>query len=187
MDGCPAAELDSQSGEAPAKPGRAGKRGGCGFGLFDDQRSAQASGIWPADSGGGASRFFPSFTPDQLDHRFRYEPKASDRRVPGAGPKGNKHPTHKPVELMRWMVRLVTPTAAQAGRPGVVLDPFNGSGTTGVAAQLEGVRYIGFEREAEHVEVSRARIAEAERNPGYYLSRTRKTAKRAKAPKARKA
>lgn len=61
-------------------------------------------------------------------------------------------PTVKPVDVMRWLVRLVTPPG------GTVLDPFTGSGTTGVAAHLEGVEFLGIEREAEYAEIARARI-----------------------------
>jgi DNA modification methylase len=65
----------------------------------------------------------------------------------------NHHPTVKPIALMRWLCRLVTPPS------GVVLDPFTGSGTTGCAAVLEGFRFIGIEREAEYVEIATKRIA----------------------------
>jgi len=88
---------------------------------------------------GGASRFF-------------YTAKAS-RRERG---EGNTHPTVKPVSLMRYLVRLVTPPG------GLVLDPFNGSGSTGVASIAEGFRYIGCEREAEYVDISRSRLSDAE-------------------------
>jgi hypothetical protein len=67
----------------------------------------------------------------------------------------NHHPTVKPTDLMRYLCRLVTPPG------GVVLDPFTGSGSTGKAAILEGFRFIGCEREAEYVEIARARIAAA--------------------------
>ena len=65
----------------------------------------------------------------------------------------NHHPTVKPTDLMRYLCRLVTPPG------GVVLDPFMGSGSTGKAAILEGFRFIGIEREAEYVEIAKARIA----------------------------
>jgi DNA modification methylase len=65
----------------------------------------------------------------------------------------NHHPTVKPIALMRWLVRLVTPPG------GTVLDPFAGSGTTGCACVLEGFDFIGVERELEYVEIARARIA----------------------------
>ena len=67
----------------------------------------------------------------------------------------NHHPTVKPTDLMRYLCRLVTPPS------GTVLDPFAGSGSTGKAAALEGFRFIGIEREAEYVEIARARIAAA--------------------------
>ena len=80
--------------------------------------------------------------------RFFYCAKASkaDR---GAE---NVHPTVKPTELMRYLVRLVTPPG------GLVLDPFMGSGSTGKAAVLEGFRFIGIDREAEYLEIARGRI-----------------------------
>lgn len=65
----------------------------------------------------------------------------------------NNHPTVKPTDLMRYLCRLVTPPG------GVVLDPFMGSGSTGKAAVLEGFRFIGIEREAQYVEIAKARIA----------------------------
>lgn len=65
----------------------------------------------------------------------------------------NVHPTVKPIALMRWLCRLVTPPG------GLVLDPFMGSGTTGCAAMLEGFNFVGIEREPEYIEIARRRIA----------------------------
>ena len=70
--------------------------------------------------------------------------------------KSNIHPTVKPIALMRYLVRLVTPPN------GTVLDPFLGSGTTAIAAVLEGFDWIGIEREAEYCDIAEARIAAAE-------------------------
>jgi DNA modification methylase len=64
----------------------------------------------------------------------------------------NTHPTVKPIALMRWLVRLVTPPG------GLVLDPFTGSGSTGAAAVLEGRQFLGIEREAEYVDIACARL-----------------------------
>jgi DNA modification methylase len=75
-------------------------------------------------------------------------------------PRGNHHPTVKPTALMRYLCRLVTPPG------GIVLDPFTGSGSTGKGAVLEGFRFIGIEREAEYVEIAKARIAAVEAGPG---------------------
>lgn len=73
--------------------------------------------------------------------------------------KGNFHPTIKPSALMQWLVRLVT-------RPGgVVLDPFAGSGSTGVAAVREGMSFVGMELDEGYCEVARSRIGEAAMQP----------------------
>ena len=64
----------------------------------------------------------------------------------------NIHPTVKPTELMKYLVRLVTP------KGGVVLDPFMGSGSTGKAAVLEGMNFIGIEREKEYYQIAQQRI-----------------------------
>lgn len=70
--------------------------------------------------------------------------------------KGNLHPTVKPTALMEWLVRLV------CRQGGVVLDPFCGSGSTGVACVREGMDFIGIERDERYVEIARKRIADAE-------------------------
>ena len=71
----------------------------------------------------------------------------------------NLHPTVKPVRLMRWLCRLVT-------RPGgLILDPFAGSGSTGIAAVQEGFRFIGIEKDASYCGIARARIAHWEKKP----------------------
>lgn len=77
----------------------------------------------------------------------------------------NHHPTVKPTALMRYLCRLVTPPG------GVVLDPFTGSGSTGKAAIMEGFRFIGIEREAEYVEIAKARIGAAEAGAGPLFSK----------------
>jgi site-specific DNA-methyltransferase (adenine-specific) len=80
--------------------------------------------------------------------RFYYTAKAgrADRGT------GNNHPTVKPVDLMRWLIRLVTP------RDGLVLDPFAGSGTTGQAAEVEGRRCVLVERDPGYTQLIQARI-----------------------------
>jgi DNA modification methylase len=72
--------------------------------------------------------------------------------LPPTIPRANHHPTVKPTDLMRYLCRLVTPPS------GVVLDPFMGSGSTGKAAVMEGFNFIGIEREADYIEIARARI-----------------------------
>jgi site-specific DNA-methyltransferase (adenine-specific) len=131
--------LDAQSGER----GASGKASGPTMtGPSTSNSRGKFNGV--SDSPfygdtGGASRFF-------------YTAKAS-RREREAGDVKNLHPTVKPIALMRWLCRLVTPPG------GLVLDPFNGSGSTGCAAVLEGFRYLGAELDAEYVEIARKRIA----------------------------
>ncbi len=67
----------------------------------------------------------------------------------------NEHPTVKPVELMRYLVRLVTPAG------GTILDPFMGTGTTGIAAHLENRNFIGIEKKDQYFKVSERRIRSA--------------------------
>lgn len=93
------------------------------------------SGIYGFNDSGSAARFFYSAKADASDRAF------------------SKHPTVKPVDLMRWLVRMVTPPG------GTVLDPFSGTGTTGHAALLEGFNAILIEREAEYLADIERRMA----------------------------
>lgn len=70
----------------------------------------------------------------------------------GKTPRANQHPTVKPIAVMRWLVRLITP------RYGVVLDPFCGSGSTGCAALLEDRQFLGVERDGDYIEIARHRL-----------------------------
>lgn len=88
---------------------------------------------------------------DRFFNVVKYEKKAPKRERPNVD--GVVHPTVKPLALMRWLVRLVTPPG------GVVLDPFAGSGTTVEAALLEGFDVIGIEREPTYLPLIDARIA----------------------------
>jgi hypothetical protein len=147
VDGCPVAEMDAQSGvsASPRGPVKQGGRkingGRYGSGANSDAEQRSGTGIGYADTG-GASRFFPV---------FRYQAKAPKAERPRLAD-GTTHPTVKPLALMRWLVRLVTPG-------GTVLDPFLGSGTTAQAAALEGFRCIGVESEPAHLPLITARLA----------------------------
>jgi site-specific DNA-methyltransferase (adenine-specific) len=79
----------------------------------------------------------------------------------------NNHPTIKPVKLISYLCRLITPPG------GLVLDPFGGSGTTGLAAVQEGFHYILIEREAEYVEIARRRIAAVQPRLDRWVGRER--------------
>lgn len=102
---------------------------------------------------GGVSRYFNSCP-------FLYTAKASKKeRNKGLEEKGfnNFHPTVKPIKLMEWMVKLITPPN------GTLLDPFMGSGSTGIAAKKNGFNFIGIEKEEEYFEIAEVRISDTER------------------------
>ena len=81
----------------------------------------------------------------------QYRPDGSERKpIP---PRHNNHPTVKPIALMRYLCRLVTPPG------GAILDPFMGSGSTGVAAELEGFRFIGIDQDKEAFDIACGRMA----------------------------
>tara|TARA_Y100001970_G_scaffold94716_1_gene119366 strand:- start:107 stop:1045 length:939 start_codon:yes stop_codon:yes gene_type:complete len=90
--------------------------------------------------------------------RFFYCAKASnsDRG------KGNNHPTVKPIDLMRYLIRLVCPVGS------VVLDPFMGSGTTGKAALEEGMEFIGIEQSKEYIDISKKRLTNVAYQAGLF-------------------
>lgn len=97
----------------------------------------------PVSEFGAEARFFPV---------FRYEAKAPTSERPRLAD-GTAHTTVKPLALMRWLIRLVTPPG------GTVLDPFAGSGTTLEAAVVEGFQAVGIEREADHADLCRIRLS----------------------------
>ena len=172
-EGCPVREIDEHSGVSVSREGapRSSAQPGDGYGMthtgaeYNDQ--------------GGASRFFPVF-------RYAAKPSRAEREAglshlpptSGAEAVGRKegsagvnnpragagrtaaeirniHPTVKSQALMRWLVRLVTPPG------GRVLDPFTGSGSTGVACAYEGFSFTGVELSPEYADLARARIAHA--------------------------
>jgi DNA modification methylase len=132
---------------------------GTASGGSPDRNSKSSEAYW-GEGGGGfkGGRSTVAHGDNGSAARFFYCAKASksDRG------ESNGHPTVKPTELMRYLVRLVT----QPG--GTVLDPFTGSGSTGKAAVLEGFEFIGIEREAEYVAIAEARIVEAQRSLGLF-------------------
>jgi DNA modification methylase len=129
------------------------------------------------DSGGSAARFFYCSKAnkkdreegcDELEERVYQSGLGGDMPVDDNGKERdrfkakakNHHPTVKPTDLMRYLVRLVTP------HDGIVLDPFMGSGSTGKAAMLEGKRFVGCDLDPEYVKISEARISHAMKKKG---------------------
>ena len=88
--------------------------------------------------------------------------KHSEENGQTTAPRANIHPTVKPTALMRHLIRLVTPPG------GTTLDPFTGSGTTGKAAMLEGMSFIGIELSPEYFEIASKRILHARDNKSCY-------------------
>lgn len=113
---------------------------------------------------GGASRFFYCAKTSKSERELGLEDqesktvkdgrkaKADNPRLRGETERKNTHPTVKPISLMSWLVRLVTPQG------GTVLDPFTGSGSTGCATVQEGFNFVGCELEEEYVNIARLRI-----------------------------
>ena len=116
---------------------------------------------------GSAARFFYCAKASKLDRNegldgFEKATTSDGRAVAadnayqrGKTERANTHPTVKPTDLMRYLCRLVTPPG------GIVLDPFMGSGSTGKAAMLEGLRFIGCELSPEYLAIAEARISAA--------------------------
>ena len=129
--------------------------------IFPETSSTEVSrqrthkGIWTAGELADTEQFMPAYGDQGNASRYFYCAKTSkEERKFGLGGEvaANTHPTVKPVELMRYLVRLVTP------KGGVVLDPFMGSGSTGMAAREEDYSFIGIEKESEYYEIAKARI-----------------------------
>lgn len=129
--------LDEQSGNRPGFASQrdlATRAGGDEWGNMHKLSEGVREGY---NDSGGASRFF-------------YVAKAPKKERPVVG--GVAHATVKPLALMRWLVKLVTPAG------GTILEPFAGSGTTVEACILEGFHCIAIEREAEYLPLIQARI-----------------------------
>jgi DNA modification methylase len=175
LDEAAADLLDAQTGDRPGMSGGGVHRADYEGGMFG---GTDSTGTARGDNG-GPSRFFYCAKASRTERdmgltwfrvRSRGETTGRENDRPGtvhgrAGAGGkygsrNTHPTVKPDDLMRWLVRLITPPG------GVCLDPFAGSGTTGRACLLEGFRFIGCELndtdEEPFVSIARARIAHIE-------------------------
>lgn len=169
VEGCPILELDQQSGQSKSTKGKPRKSQAPGDGYGMTHTGAEYNDT------GGASRYFKTFVYQakpprkEKDAGLSHLPKktggeAVDRQAgsagvnnprAGAGRTGgahNFHPTVKGVTLMRYLCRLITPSG------GIVLDPFAGSGSTGVAALQEGFRFIGCEKTEEYLPVIEGRL-----------------------------
>lgn len=165
--------LDEQSG---TKKGSGKRSKGSGSGGIWNSSTGKPAGDTYGDSG-GASRFFYCPKVSKKERNFGCD-GLSDKnwKHPGLGGSvaedgihnkngtgtvrgvsKNDHPTVKPIALMRYLIKLITPEG------GKVLDPFMGSGSTGMAAVLEGKDFVGMEMDKDYLEIAEARVAWAEK------------------------
>ncbi len=158
------AEKDHRDGTAD------NRRGGNGQGYMKGWNGMEEPGATYGDTG-TAARFFYCAKASRAEREAglnelpEVEAGIGDERPSGQSMQRldgretrrvrNTHPTVKPLALMRWLVRLVTPEG------GLCLDPFLGSGTTALAALAEGCRFVGVEREAEYLTIAEKRLAAA--------------------------
>jgi len=163
--------LDEQSGISKSNDRKRNRQTLGSFGMPNDETPEY-------NDKGGASRFFyvakasksernkglDDFEekPLEFSNQAKAELKRGNSDFDGGDAKGhgnsirhlkNFHPTVKPVKLMQYLVRLVTPPN------GKVLDPFCGSGTTGIACKLEGFEFVGMEQDPEYSKIAEARIS----------------------------
>ena len=144
---------------APVKSGHSGESNG----IYGDYAQRGDDGATFYADKGSAARFFYCPKANKTDRNEGCEAlqdkewKNDGACIPERGdrpfnPSKNNHPTVKPTELMRYLCRLITPPG------GTVLDPFNGSGSTGKAAVSEGFNYVGIELDPDYVAIALARI-----------------------------
>lgn len=161
--------LDEQSGISKSQGGNSGVLNNNIYGKFNGEKNNNGTGF---NDKGGASRFFycpkvskkernagledfelkePQSLQFAKDGSFR-ENKTAKSGIQKRLPRANHHPTVKPIALMEYLIKLVTPNG------GVVLEPFMGSGSTGIAAKNLGMSFIGIEREQEYFDIAKQRI-----------------------------
>lgn len=168
-DDCPIKILDEQSGISTSRIGK--ERGTHKKGLFANSEFNKV-GTEHNDMG-GASRFFYVAKASQWERNFGLQEFEQKQTTGGGGgignyledinsasgkygsekaPSKNIHPTVKPIKLMQYLVRMITPPN------GIVLDPYAGSGTTGIACKIDGYNFVGLELSEEYTEIANSRI-----------------------------
>lgn len=155
---CPCRLLDEQSGESNSQKGIKSNKGSI-WNSGNDENIIRGH-----SDKGGASRFFyqakvskaernmglDGFEEKEVSIQQPHNSKSLEERYEMKTK--NNHPTVKPINLMAYLCRLITPEG------GIVLDPFMGSGSTGVAAELEGFRFVGMEMDKDYFKIAEARI-----------------------------
>ena len=168
FDEAAAAVLDEQSGVSKSpKKRKVFSSANAVYGDYSNELQYADDGFGDC---GGASRFFYVAKASKRERHAGLEFADKPLTKHDARPQdwenadwksrgGNHHPTVKPVKLMEYLVRMITPPG------GIVLDPFMGSGTTGCAAARLGFQFIGIEREPEYIEIARKRIEHWQSQP----------------------
>jgi site-specific DNA-methyltransferase (adenine-specific) len=169
LDEVSAEMMDEQSGDSNSGIRRSDDSHSVSGSTFHIQRD----GITPRghNDSGGASRFFYIAKASSTEREIGLQgmdkiPTAAmagnlidGQRLSGSGEpihtpiRANHHPTVKPLQLMQYMIRLITPPG------GTVLDPFMGSGSTGAACMLEGVQFVGIDITPEYIDIAEKRIS----------------------------
>ncbi len=206
LDPDAAVALDAQTGELRSGDGNiiresSADHGGNRSSAFGAESRKAGEVMVSYGDRGGASRFFycaktapeereagldglpvtdaPTTTsPTSTLQHGRTGSRRVDERIPERAARANDHPTVKPIELMRWLIRLVTPPG------GVVLDPFCGSGSTGCAAVLEGADFLGVDLDEHYCDIAIARIGWWARQDARPAEHTVRAAARARADHA---
>lgn len=154
--------LDAQTGELTTGVFKGTQRSAEKFDAVYGSFAGDRADDHPA-SRGGASRFFYTAKASRTEREAMLEDMEPTRRSDGrekdienprlrTNARRNDHPTVKPVDLMRWLCRLITPPG------GLILDPFMGSGSTGMAALDAGFRFRGIDQDEHYVDLARRRI-----------------------------
>jgi site-specific DNA-methyltransferase (adenine-specific) len=157
---CPIRILDEQSGVSKSSNAKRTRNTLGSFGMPNDETPEY-------NDKGGASRFFYVAKASKSERNKGLEGFDTKQTIGGGGTYNeeagakygsikaegkNFHPTVKPVKLMQYLVKMITPPN------GIVLDPFCGSGTTGVACKLEGFQFVGMEQDPEYSKIAEGRI-----------------------------
>lgn len=158
---CPIRIMDEQSGNVGGDSRTS--KSTYDKGIWGNAKAVESKALY--NDKGGASRFFYVAKASKSERNKGlegFEEKRPDIRdskgmgtfeEKGVGKQSNFHPTVKPVKLMQYLVRLITPPN------GIVLDPFCGSGTTGIACKIEGFEFVGMEQDPEYSKIAEARIS----------------------------
>ena len=165
-DDCPIKILDEQSGISKSSDAKRNRNTIGSFGMPNDNTNEY-------NDKGGASRFFYVAKASQWERHYgldnfeeknsassEFRPNHLEKSLNGESgnpygrwkPLKNIHPTVKPIKLMQYLVRMITPPN------GIVLDPYAGSGTTGIACKIDDFQFVGIELSVEYTEIANARI-----------------------------